>query len=259
MSQFAGAPPGVLRRLADAFRTKQLGSDASEFSISRVVPCTHALASAVIGLANEGAAPEHIALILDAAADTAELRASHASAELVWSGPEVEGSQSRDTMSVLQQLFEQAERDVIVSTFVVQQSERVFLPLAKRMEALPGLNVRLFLHIARGLTDTALDSELVREFGDGFRRRWPGQRLPQVFYDPRGLETDSAHRATWHAKGVVVDEDLSFVTSANFTQWAQTRNVEAGVLVKGTLFNSQLRNQFEGLVRSGLVVRVPGF
>lgn len=66
-------------------------------------------------------------------------------------------------------------------------------------------------------------------------------------------------RATWHAKGVVVDNDLSFVTSANFTEWAQTRNVEAGVLVKGALFNSQLRNQVEGLVRSGLVVRVPGF
>lgn len=46
------------------------------------------------------------------------------------------------------------------------------------------------------------------------------------------------------------------MTSANFTEWAQDRNVEAGVLVRSRSFNAQLRQQFESLVRAKLVVRL---
>ena len=42
-----------------------------------------------------------------------------------------------------------------------------------------------------------------------------------------GLSLDPRERATWHAKVVVIDASTSFVTSANFTEWAQERNVEA--------------------------------
>jgi phosphatidylserine/phosphatidylglycerophosphate/cardiolipin synthase-like enzyme len=98
----------------------------------------------------------------------------------------------------------------------------------------------------------------LREFADQFRRAWPGQRRPNVYYDPRGLSTDSAVRATWHAKCVVVDDELSFVTSANFTEWAQQRNAEAGVLIRSHSFNAQLRQQFESLVQAKLVLRLIG-
>jgi len=57
---------------------------------------------------------------------------------------------------------------------------------------------------------------------------------------------------------VVVDDELAFVTSANFTEWAQERNAEAGVLIRSRHFNAQLRQQFESLLRAGLVQRVPG-
>lgn len=46
------------------------------------------------------------------------------------------------------------------------------------------------------------------------------------------------------------------MTSANFTEWAQDRNVEAGVLVRSRSFNAQLRQEFESLVRAKLVVRL---
>ena len=126
------------------------------------------------------------------------------------------------------------------------------------MDEVPDLRARIFLHIARSMRDTVLDSELLREFVDQFRRAWPGQRRPELYYDPRGLSTDSTVRATWHAKCVVVDDELSFVTSANFTEWAHQRNVEAGVLVRSRSFNAQLRQQFDSLVRAKLVLRVPG-
>ena len=63
----------------------------------------------------------------------------------------------------------------------------------------------------------------------------------------------------WHAKCVIADDDLAFVTSANFTEWAQQRNVEAGVLIRDRHFAGQLRQQFDGLVQSRQVHRLPGF
>jgi phosphatidylserine/phosphatidylglycerophosphate/cardiolipin synthase-like enzyme len=56
-----------------------------------------------------------------------------------------------------------------------------------------------------------------------------------------------------------VDDRVSFVTSANFTEWAQQRNVEAGVLVRNPHFASQLRGQFDTLVQSKSVKRLPGW
>lgn len=93
---------------------------------------------------------------------------------------------------------------------------------------------------------------------EGFARHWPWSPRPRVFYDPRSLALDDAVRATWHAKCVVVDDEVAFVTSANFTERAQSRNVEAGVLVRNLHFTQQLRHQFESLVQSRAVVQVPG-
>ena len=86
-----------------------------------------------------------------------------------------------------------------------------------------------------------------------------GRNRPILYYDPRSLSSNATERATWHAKVVVVDETTSLVTSANFTEWAQQRNVEAGVLVHNAAFGRQLCQQFEALVQSKAVLEVPGF
>jgi len=255
---FAHESAGTLRRLADVFASGRLNSPLSAFSLKRAAPCSNEFAAEVLRLSDEGMSPQHLALLLSAAADAAEARAGQTSAELVWTGPEVPGTSSRDTAIVVPELWRSAQRDVLVSTFVVHDVATVFLALAQRMDEVPDLRVRIFLHINRNQRDTVLDSELLREFADQFRRAWPGQRRPEVYYDPRGLSTDPSTRPTWHAKCVVVDEELSFVTSANFTEWAHQRNAEAGVLIRSRSFNAQLRQQFDSLVRAKLVLRLPG-
>lgn len=127
------------------------------------------------------------------------------------------------------------------------------------MEEKPDLQSRMFLHIARKPSDTRDDSELLREFSASLAGQWPGQRRPEVFYDPRTLSADRDVRASWHAKCVLADDEVAFVTSANFTEWAQERNVEAGVLIRGHHFVRQLRRQFDGLTQSKQVRRLPGF
>lgn len=257
---FAGASAGVLRTVADAFRTGRLGATASRLTIGRVCPCPDAAVAEVTRLLGEGMAPAHVALLLDAHADAIEAR-NHGvqPVELVWTGPETTVSYSRDTSVVVRELFESAQRNVLVSTFVVRQGKAVFEALGRRMNEVPDLQARIFLHVGRDYRDTRHESELLREFADGFRKDWPGGRDPEVYYDPRALAVNGAERAKWHAKCVLVDDEVAFVTSANFTEWAQMRNVEAGVVIRDAQFTTQFRAQFDGLVQARQVARLPGF
>jgi phosphatidylserine/phosphatidylglycerophosphate/cardiolipin synthase-like enzyme len=59
-----------------------------------------------------------------------------------------------------------------------------------------------------------------------------------------------------HAKCVVVDEAATFITSANFTTAAQTRNVEVGVLVRDGDFAARVGSQWRSLTARGLFRRM---
>jgi len=55
--------------------------------------------------------------------------------------------------------------------------------------------------------------------------------LAEFYYDSRSLNAAAAPMAL-HAKCIVVDRRELFVSSANFTEAAQRRNIEVGVLVR---------------------------
>jgi phosphatidylserine/phosphatidylglycerophosphate/cardiolipin synthase-like enzyme len=57
-------------------------------------------------------------------------------------------------------------------------------------------------------------------------------------------DTEKGVFASLHAKCVVVDGRWVFVTSANFTDRGQTRNVEVGVLLEDTRLAAVLEAQF---------------
>ena len=256
---FQGASSATLRAIGSALRSGQLATPISKIGLSRVAPgCPANVVEEIVRLSAEGLQPQHLALFVDQCATSGETVLSSA-AELVWTGPESAVAASRDTAVVLEQLFASATRAVLLSTFVVHQGHRVFKALADRMAAVPSLQVQLFLHVGRKERDTRYDSEILREFVDDFGRHWPWSPRPRVFYDPRSLALDNRVRATWHAKCVVIDDEVAFVTSANFTEWAQSRNVEAGVLMRNSHFARQLRQQFESLVQSRSVLELPGF
>jgi phosphatidylserine/phosphatidylglycerophosphate/cardiolipin synthase-like enzyme len=256
---FDGASAATLRALGAALRNGQLVSPLTSLAVLRVAPLAGAMVTEeLVRLSREGMRPEHLALLVDAMAKGVENQLA-SQAELVWTGPETEVSQSRDTAVVVDELFKSALRSVLVSTLVIKQPETIFKTLADRMVDVPHLKVQLFVHVSREDRDSRQDSEILREFSTALAAAWPGPRRPLLYYDPRSLVLDFESRATWHAKVVVVDDEVSLVTSANFTEWAQQRNVEAGALIRSTDFALQLRRQFEGLVQTKAVLEVPGF
>lgn len=123
------------------------------------------------------------------------------------------------------------------------------------------LSVRLFLDIQRGLGDTSASSELVSRFAHRFRTaQWPKRRpVPHVLYDPRSLGTDAEKPVALHAKCIVVDSRHVFVSSANFTEAAQERNIEVGLLVHSPVVAGRIHRFFESLIGAGALKPVPGF
>jgi len=57
---------------------------------------------------------------------------------------------------------------------------------------------------------------------------------------------------------VVVDDERALITSANFTDRGQERNIEAGVLIEDHVFASELAGHWRQLVNAGLVTRYAG-
>ena len=53
----------------------------------------------------------------------------------------------------------------------------------------------------------------------------------------------------------MIDGREMFISSANFTEAAQQRNIEVGVLVKSAVLARQSEEFFEELVRDGVCVR----
>ena len=183
---------------------------------------------------------------------------------LVWSDLDVAGS--RDTAIVCSELFRDAKQSVVVSTFNLGHKARggdakgnpVLLPLARRMSEVRGLAVRIFVNLRRlEYMAHASAGEVEDAFATWFLKEiWPWEFVPEVYYDPRSLQEGGEESACLHAKCVVVDDARAFVTSANLTEAAQMRNIEAGVLLDDPAFARSLRMQFESLIDRGFVRRL---
>ena len=178
-------------------------------------------------------------------------------AELVWSGPEVPGLHARDTRRVYEELLGSATRSVWASTFAYFDGPRAFEVLARRMDEVPDLHVVLLLNIQRGRGDASSADSLVRRFADRlWGDDWPGERRPEVFYDPRSLEPDGP-TGVLHAKAVVTDDQAVFITSANLTEAALDRNIEMGLLVRDRALAASVTLHFRTLIEQGVLRALP--
>ena len=254
----------ALAGLAEALSTGRVGVPLSRAALSPHVPPEQlpAVLAALTELVGDGMAPRHIAraLLLLAEEREAGQRMSDR-VQLVWSPPDLDAVDARDTAVVVQELFRRAQSSVLISTFALDErkkAEVLFGELATRMDETPSLSVRVFANIHRKHLDSTPAAVLVREFAARIRRQvWPGKRLPEVFYDPRSLDTDLQQRAVLHAKAVVVDGRFTLLTSANFTEAAQERNIEAGVLLDDPRLAARVTRQLDHFVQTQVLRRVP--
>ena len=249
-----------LRELAAALRARRLAPPFTTMSLQRLIagPNGAAVAGELQRMAEHGFTAEQLAVTLELlVCDRARTPKLEDVLDLVTTGPDVPGMTNRDTSVVVRELFASAQRSVLVAGYAVYQGREVFRALADRMVERPELSVRMFLDVQRG-SDTSMTSEIVKRFAERFKtREWPESRpLPKVFYDPRSLAAETNKRACLHAKCVVVDGEAVFVSSANFTEAAQERNIEMGLLVRSRWLAERVTRHFDTLLGVGLFAAV---
>ena len=252
--------PSELRSLASGLRSGRLSSPFASAGVQKFVSMAEAdrIAKRLSNLENSGSTISGIAETLDILASAIEGRpAIEVLVDLVATGPEISGISNRDTSAVVGDLFRQAERSVTVVGYAVHQGAKIFFDLADRMQSRPNLHIKMCLDIKREIGDTSAPEEIVRRFLHRFRMtQWPQQkRLPEMYFDPRALTIDQIGRSALHAKCVVVDQRELLVSSANFTEAAQTRNIEIGLLVRSSKLALKLEGFFQQLIESGLLNR----
>jgi len=245
-----------LKELAASLRDGPLSLGTTKQSVRQLAgPEGDAVYSYLQLLSEAGFTPKQIALLADAISKERDRAFDPALLfELVLSGPDVQGVPTEDTASVVQMLIQEAKHEVLLVGYAIYNGEELFAPLAAKLREDSSLKVTFCLDIARKYGDTSLDSEIVRRFTQDFRKRhWPWPELPKLYYDPRSLFLND-QKASLHAKCVVIDRRIALITSANFTEAAQKRNVELGVLVRYPPIAERIVNYFDGLISSELIL-----
>jgi hypothetical protein len=258
LTELLELPPPAQRRLVRALQTRRLEHPFEiaplRTALGDVELDLEAIRAELLNLHGRGMDGHGVAAVLDV------VREQSRNADrplLVWTGPTVAGLVARDTREVFEELLGEAERQIWLSTFALYNGPRIFEPLAERMDSLPGLHVSLLLNIERPFRSKSTAAELVAKFAhDLWTQHWPGDRRPDVFYDPRSVEPPQPE-GVLHAKALVVDERVAFVGSANLTEAAFDRNFEAGVLSRDRALAGSLARHFRTLVEHGKVVPLP--
>ncbi len=247
-------PTASLRILASSLRDGALSHGITRFVLQQIAGVQLAeLEACLMEFQKAGFQPAQIALLLEVVVkDRGQATDPTALFDLVLSGPDVPGIPTADTAAVTHRLIEEATSEVLLVSYAVHNGQRIFERLAARMQAIPSLQVVLCLDIPRKYGETTLSSEIVRRYASEFRQKhWPWPQLPELLYDPRSLSEDWEQRSSLHAKCVVVDRRVALITSANLTEAARQRNIEAGVIVRHQPFVERLVGYFEGLKAQG--------
>ena len=189
--------------------------------------------------------------------------------ELVWTGPDLRQSVVRDTARVVRDLFEAAERSVLVGGCYFTEGDDILKPLYRALRE-RGVQATFCVNIPRMPPQAPLlpgqpvgkrmdpaqaEREHVRaEVRRFIARNWPfGPPLPEFYYDPRTVPTHS--KILLHSKCIVVDERTAFISSANFTHNGQERNIETGVQIDDEAFARELSGHWRALIGAGLLQR----
>jgi hypothetical protein len=252
-----GVGTSTLRALREALESARIAAPITREALT-ALGIRHNLDELLVALGGHRSAA--CVAILDVT--IAEREGAPPRPSLVWSGPDASSSGARDTSVVLRELFEGARTSVILAGFSFENGSAILEPLHRGMQH-HGLDVRFFIHVDQPERGVNVPEHLAKQWVAFLEEAWPfGAPYPHVYYDVRA-ERPGAYRredgpnqpgyVSLHAKCVVVDAQRSFISSANFTQRAQERNIECGVLLDDPHFAEHTAAQWLRLIEAGLV------
>jgi phosphatidylserine/phosphatidylglycerophosphate/cardiolipin synthase-like enzyme len=185
-------------------------------AILRDTPGTEPLLDALVGTDRSAA----LAYLTGLAAGYVQ-RAGEVSVETVWSGPASHHVPVRATAAVLADLVGEARHELLLMTY----SARSHQPLTDVLRAAIGRGVAVSVVVE---TLQGAGSALS---GDEPYHAFTGINGIELWHWPTTRRTEPG--AKMHAKLAVADRHILLITSANLTQSGVSKNIEAGLLIRG--------------------------
>lgn len=196
--------------------------------------------------------------IIEAILQTREGSSNLALAQtLVVTGPAVENAEILKTGSRFIEVVQHARRELMLATFALYQGDQILAPIHQALAQNPGLDVTLILNVPRKYGDTTLTEQVIEAYRRDFlTKHWPWELRPKVYHFPPSLHLKASDRASMHCKFVLADEERCFITSANFTEAAQKKNIEVGIELSGSFEPKALGTYFKALIQGGILARL---
>jgi phosphatidylserine/phosphatidylglycerophosphate/cardiolipin synthase-like enzyme len=190
--------------------------------------------------ATPGCSGQAFALVLESVLRMREIERDAEIVEVVATGPTTPHVSLRHTKAVFLDLVADAHQELFIVSYAAYRVPEIVTAL--EAASARGVTVRLIL-------ETTIDSAaaLTHDAADAFRSLadrvelyvWPAERRPAG--------------SKLHAKALIADGRVAFVTSANLTGHAMDQNLELGILVRGGQAPRRLADHFRALIGRVLV------
>lgn len=189
-----------------------------------------------------GVSPERLAGMISGASYAYQSAREEEHIELVWTGPDTGLVSTRRTEQALLEVIEAAQKELFMVSFVAYEVPAVMAAMNKAIAR--GVKVSMLIE-----TSDAHGGKITVDSVAKMKASLPGVKV---------YEWDSTKKQSWgggsvHAKCSVADGRIAFITSANLTSAALERNMELGVLARGSRLPKQLLEHLEALATTEIV------
>ncbi len=192
---------------------------------------------------------EAVAIAVMTAAQCEQDHRNEESVEVVWTGPEPAGHRFRRTEQAILEVIDTATQRLTIVSYAVYRIPRIQTSLVAAANR--GVRINVIVETpnkieGQGEYDCllALGSKVASASSVYF---WPQENR---------WKDDNGKVGILHVKCAVADGQRMFLSSANFTEYAFTINMELGLLVSGGKLARQVENHFDQLITIGQLHRI---
>jgi len=192
---------------------------------------------------------EAICLAIITAARVNDLHINQETVEIVWTGPETTETRFRHTEQAILEVLNSATKRLTVVSYAVYRIPRIRSALIAAANR--GVSIRLIVETPNRIEGQG-EYNCLLALGDNVASAC------SVYYWPQEnrAKDDNGKIGILHVKCAVADGHRMFLSSANFTEYAFTINMELGLLVTGGKLPGQVERHFERLVENGSFLRI---
>lgn len=184
---------------------------------------------------------DELAFMLLAASHVYTKAASEQSTELVLTGPTTPFVSTRRTEQALLEIINSANKTLVITSYVAYKVTSITDALNSACKRNVRISMILELSVEHG-------GSISTDSFSNMKKLLPDV---QLFY--WGRRSEEFFNGRVHAKVAIADGQSCFITSANLTEYAMNKNMEAGVIIKGGRIPLDLKEHFEKIISMGIV------